>query len=89
MAYPPMFTFELPDVICPVPLWAFRASPTRAAGFPLMNTEELPTFTLPLLCPQQLSRSVVMLPAVAAALPLMNTFGEHPPVMLPVNGSGP
>jgi hypothetical protein len=54
-----------------------------------MNTEPLPAATTPVELPQQPSLSVVMLPTVAAGLPLMNTFWEQPPLISPVKGRGP
>lgn len=72
----------------PLPLCGAKASPIRAAGFPLMKTDELPAATFPFELPQQPSRSVVTLPTVAAGNPLMNTFPEHPALISPENDSG-
>ena len=60
----------------------------RAAGFPLIRTVPLPVPTAPWLDPQHPSRSVVMLPTVAADRPLIRTVPEHAPEISPLNGSG-
>jgi len=63
----------------PVPLWGARASPVLAAAFPLIRTVPLPAATAPWLDPQHPSRSVVVLPTVAAASPFIRTFPEQAP----------
>ena len=72
----------------PLPLWGARASPVRAAAFPLIRTVPLPAATAPWLDPQHPSRSVVILPTVAAARPFTRTSPEQAPEISPVNGSG-
>ena len=88
ISQPPIKTSALPAVTVPSPLCGARASPRLAAGFPLIKTEELPAATLPLELPQHPSLSVVTLPTVAAAIPLMKTSPEHPELISPENGSG-
>lgn len=83
-----MNTLPLPAEMEPEPLCAFRASPSRAAGLPLMKTEPLPAATLPCELPQQVSRSVVTLPTTAAGIPFIKTSLEHPPLISPENCSG-
>ena len=64
-----------PLIVVIDPTWVVILSPVLAAGFPFILTILLPDVTEP---PQHASISDVVLPTVAAEIPFIITFDEHP-----------